>query len=306
MLHAHEAVARCIAVAVILYAPALTRAQQLEPRAYSVSPRGTNFAVVGFGRSSGDVTFDPALPIEDGASTLHAFFFGYARAIGFAGRSASIAVQAPYVWGTLQGLINGSFEQARRSGLADPTLRFAVNLYGAPAMDLEEFKDYRQKTTIGSSVAVVAPLGQYDPARFVNIGSNRWSVKPEIGLSRREGRWYFDLYLGAWVFTDNSNFRGGVRSQNPIGSLQMHVSRNIRRRLWVAFDANYYFGGRTSFNGSRNADIQRNSRAGGTLSIPVTARQSLKFTGSAGARTTIGANFVSIGVAYQYLWGGGL
>ena len=45
---------------------------------------------------------------------------------------------------------------------------------------------------------------------------------------------------------------------------------------------------------------------GATISIPVTKRQSLKFSGSTGAVTNIGADFVSIGVAYQYLWGGGL
>ena len=54
------------------------------------------------------------------------------------------------------------------------------------------------------------------------------------------------------------------------------------------------------------ADLQRNSRLGATISIPVTKRQSLKFSGSSGAVTNIGADFISIGVAYQYLWGGGL
>ncbi|HEY1336893.1 MAG TPA: hypothetical protein VGF59_05255, partial [Bryobacteraceae bacterium] len=96
------------------------------------------------------------------------------------------------------------------------------------------------------------------------------------------------------------------RSQNPIGSSQLHISCNIKRRLWAAFDANYYLGGRTTVNGVRNFDLQRNSRVGGTLAIPVTAHQSLKFTGSTGAVTNIGAAFVSIGVAYQYLWGGGM
>ena len=63
-------------------------------------------------------------------------------------------------------------------------MRFAVNLYGAPAMDLEEFASYRRKTNVGASLVIVAPLGQYDPARFVNIGTNRWAAKPEVGLSR--------------------------------------------------------------------------------------------------------------------------
>jgi len=289
----------------ILHPPLVATAQDLEPRAYSVSPRGTNFAVLAFSRSSGDISFDPTLPVEDANATLHATALVYVRSLSFAGRSANVGLQVPYIWGSLQGLVNGGFEQARRSGLADPAFRFAINLHGAPSMDLDQFRDYRQGTSIGASAVVVAPLGQYDPARLVNIGSNRWAVKPELGMSRRLGRWYFDLYLGAWLFTSNHNYQGGVRRQDPIGNAQVHVSCNIRRRLWAAFDANFYSGGRTSINDMRHADLLRNSRMGGTLSLPLTKRQSVKFNGSTGAVTNIGAAFISISMAYQYMWGGG-
>jgi len=280
-------------------------AQELEPRAYSVSPTGANFAVAGFAHSSGDVDFNPSLPIEDASAALNAAFLGYGRALNFFGRSANVAVTLPYLWGELSGKVNGSPDQARRSGLADPAVRFAVNLYGAPTMDFEQFGRYRQKTNVGASLAIVAPLGQYDPARFVNIGSNRWGAKPEIGFSQRLGRWYADLYLGAWIFSANDDYHGRVRKQDPIGIAQVHLSYNLKPRLWAAFDANYYTGGRTSIDGVARADLQRNSRLGATISIPVTRRQSLKFSGSSGAVTNIGADFISIGVAYQYLWGGG-
>ena len=281
-------------------------AQDLEPRAYSVSPKGTNFAVIGFARASGDVDFDPSLPVEDANAIVHTAFLAYARTLDFFGRSANVAVTLPYVWGHIEGLVNGAPVQAQRSGLANPVMRLAVNLYGAPAMDLEKFRHYRQKTNIGASLTVVVPLGQYDPARLLNIATNRWAIKPEIGISRRFGRWYFDLYLGAWVFSANDNYQGRVREQNPIVSTQVHVSYNFKPRLWAAFDANYYTGGRTYIDGMPRADLQRNSRIGGTITIPLTKRQSLKFSGSRGAITNIGANFLSIGAAYQYLWGGGL
>jgi len=281
-------------------------AQELEPRAYSISPKGVNFGVVGFARSAGDVDFDPALPIEDASTVVHGTFFAYGRALDIFGRSANVAITLPYLWGDLQGKVNGNPQQAHRSGLANPAVRLTVNLYGAPAMDLEQFARYRWKTNIGASVLVVAPIGQYDPARFVNIGTNRWAAKPEIGIMQRFGRWYFDLYLGAWVFSPNNNYQGRVRTQDPIASAQVHVSYNFVSRLWAAFDANYYTGGRTSIDGAPGADQQRNSRLGATISIPVTKRQSLKFSGSSGAVTRIGGDFISIGVSYQYLWGGGL
>jgi len=296
----------CVIPAAILVLWTGCAAQELEPRAYSISPTGTNFIVAGFARSAGDIDFDPALPIEEASAVLHGTFLGYGRSLNFFGRSASIAATDLYIWGNLEGTVSGVPQNARRSGLANPAVRFSVNLYGAPAMNLEQFVTYQRKTNIGASVAVVAPLGQYDAARFVNIGTNRWAVKPEIGLMRRFGRWYLDLYLGTWVFSANSNYQGRVRTQAPIASTQVHVSYSLKPRLWVAFDANYYTGGRTSIEGIPKGDLQRNSRAGGTISIPVTKRQSIKFTGSTGAVTNIGANFVSIGASYQYLWGGGL
>ena len=262
--------------------------------------------VVGLARSSGDIDFDPSLPIEDASAVLYGAFFSYGRTLDFFGRSANVAVTLPYLWGDLKGEVNGSPQQAHRSGFANSAARFSVNLYGAPAMDFEQFTQYRQTTNIGVSAVVVAPLGQYDPARFVNIGTNRWGVKPEIGMSRRVGRWYFDLYLGTWIFSANDNYQGRTRKQDPIGIAQVHVSYNLKPRLWVALETNYYTGGRTSIDGVARADLQRNSRLGATISIPVTKRQSLKFSGSRGAVTNIGADFVSIGVAYQYLWGGRL
>jgi hypothetical protein len=298
---------RILFVATTILAGGVTStAQELEPRAYSISPKGVNFAVIGFARSAGDVNFDASLPIEDGKSVLYTSFFAYARALDFLGRSANVALVFPYVSGDLQAKINGNPEQAHRSGLANPAARFAVNLYGAPAMDLEEFAHYRQQTNIGASVIVVAPLGQYDPGRFVNIATNRWGVKPEVGISQRLGRWYLDFYLGVWVFSANDAYLGRVRKQDPIASAQMHLSYNFKPRLWAAFDANYYIGGRTSIDGVQRADLQRNSRVGGTITIPLTRRQFLKFSGSSGAVTNIGADYKSLGIAYQYVWGGGL
>jgi hypothetical protein len=174
-------------------------------------------------------------------------------------------------------------------------------------MNLQQLASWRQATTIGASLSVMAPIGEYDHTKVINLGGNRWSFKPEIGLSHRVGpRWIFDLYGGVWLFTDNDDFQGRTREQDPIWNAQLHVSYNIRPRLWAAFDANFYEGGRTTVDGVEKADLQRNSRVGITFSAPLSRRQSFKFTYSRGAISTIGADFDAFAVAYQYLWGGGL
>jgi hypothetical protein len=290
---------------VLLFGLALpSNAQELEPGAYSVSPIGANILVATNAIAGGDVTFDPSLPVEDAKATINTIVIAYVRSLDFFGRSANVGFVAPYSIGHVEGLYIGEFTEVDRSGFRDPVVRFAFNLFGAPAMDLKSFASYRQKTNIGFSLVAAFPLGEYDPTKLINLGSNRWAVKPEAALSRAMGRWTLELYGGVWLFTDNDDFFGGkTRSQDPIGSAQIHLVYTFRPRLWAAFDANFYAGGRTSVDGRLNQDLQRNSRAGLTIAVPLDPRQSLKFSYSRGAYTTIGADFHALAVGYQLLWG---
>jgi hypothetical protein len=109
-------------------------------------------------------------------------------------------------------------------------------------------------------------------------------------------------------FADNKKYYPGTatRSQAPIASTQFHLSYNIRPRLWASFNANFYAGGRTSIDGVPKQDLQKNSRLGTTVSIPLTRRQSVKVVYSTGAYTTLGAAFQAVAVGWQYFWGAGL
>ena len=98
---------------------------------------------------------------------------------------------------------------------------------------------------------MLAPTGQYDPQRLVNISSNRWAFRPEIGPSQPFGSWFAETSAGVWLFTDNNNFFGGhVRSQAPIEEIQIHGGYTFRPGLWLAADATYYTSGETSWTAS--------------------------------------------------------
>src|SRR5207244_3911281 len=119
----------------------------------------------------------------------------------------------------------------------------------------------------------------------------RWAFKPEAGFTRTLRSWMLELDLGAWFFTQNSNFRQGhVREQQPIGSTQGHVSYTFRPGLWVSLDGIFYAGGRTTLDGVRQLDEIGNSRLGGTLSLPLphSRSQSLKLAFTKGATTRVG------------------
>ena len=94
------------------------------------------------------------------------------------------------------------------SGFGDPRFRFSVNFSGAPALSLQEFAGYRQDLILGASLQVSA-LGQYDADKGVNIGTNRWSIKPELGLSKAFGPLTLELAAGVSMYTDNHDFFGG-------------------------------------------------------------------------------------------------
>jgi hypothetical protein len=278
-------------------------AQQLEPRAYSPSPVGLNFLGLAYYYSSGGVVLDPSLPIQNVRAKVSTAAPYYGRTFGLFGRQASVTLTTPYAWGTVHGDVKEAGRTVDRSALADPQLRFAVNLIGGPALTPQEFSRHEPETTLGTSLIVVAPLGQYAPSKLINLGANRWAFKPELGLSHPVGNWGVEFYAGVWLFTANDDFFGGqVKRQDPLASFQTHVVYTIRPRLWAAFDFTYYAGGETTVDGRRQNDRQGNTRAGLTVSLPVARSQSLKLSYTNGVSTRVGSAFQTIGVAWQWLW----
>jgi hypothetical protein len=277
--------------------------QDLEPRAYSAAPIGAHFLVLGLAYSSGSVLLDPSVPITDIAARIGLAASSYAATFDLAGRTASLAVILPYALGKVSGLVGEDFETITRSGFGDLRMRAAVNLLGGRALTPREFAGRKPAPTLGASLVVVAPLGQYYPDKLVNIGTNRWAFKPEIGLSVPAGKWVLDLAASVWLFNDNADFYGGQRrSQNALWAGQGHVSYTFRPGLWLAADLTFYTGGRTSLDGVVKDDRQENSRGGLTLSVPLAKAYSLKVSWSTGVITRIGGEFTVFGLAFQYRW----
>ncbi len=281
-------------------------AQDLEPRAYSPSPVGTSFVGMAFSRSSGDVSFDPTIPITNAQATLYSTGFGVGQTFGVLGRQAIFTAVLPYAWGTGTGDVGNNLNSVYRSGLADIKTRLSVNLRGVPAMSVKEFARMPPHGFIvATSLTISAPSGQYGNTKLVNLGTNRWSFKPEIGVSFPvKKKWDLDVYGAAQFFTTNGSFYPGssTRSQEPLASIQGHVSYTLRQRLWVAFDATWYGGGSTITDGGAPSERQANSRVGGTMSMPLKKGQSLKITYSSGVSGRIGSKFNTLGVGWQYVW----
>lgn len=291
-----------LVAAIVLAAAVPGPAQELEPRAYRTAPVGFNFLLATYQWSSGNVLIDPTVPIEDLNVDLHTATVSYMRTLGLFGRSASFTVSVPYGYITGSARVEGDLVTASRAGSADLRMRVVVNLLGGPAMTPKEFAQHPRGRSMGVSLTVLAPTGQYDPTRLINFGANRWGFKPEIGYSSIKGRWILDAALGVWFFTANDDFLGVRREQDPIGSFQAHLSYDITKKIWLSLDANYFTGGRTTTGGELKDDLQKNSRTGLTLSLPLRPRHSLRLAVATGAFTRIGADFDQFSVSYLYRW----
>ncbi len=198
-------------------------------------------------------------------------------------------------------------ESGRRdvSGIGDVSALLSINLIGAPSMNRESFQEFRQnpQPVLGASVKIVAPTGQYDADRLINIGTNRWAVRARLGYTQPlvSKKWVMELAVGAWFFENNDEFLGQTRKQDPITAIDFSVIRRFRPGFWGSLDLNYYLGGRSTFGGNKAADFQRNSRFGITLAYPFKGAHAIKASFSNGIATKSGGDYQAIGISYAYL-----
>lgn len=275
----------------------------MEPRSYSPSPVGLNFAGMAYQSTSGGVAVDPSLPIDNVDAHLQGAVFGVGRTFPLLGRTASMAALVPFVWGKVSGDVFEEQRSAERQGFADSRLRLAVNLLGGPARSAAEFATREPAMTVGTSLTVILPTGEYMPDKLINLGSNRWALKPEFGIYKPLGRWAVEASAGAWFYTDNRDFFGGSRrQQDPLATAQLHVSYTFRPSLWVAVSGTWYGGGETTLDGVSKSDRQDNTRFGITMSVPVQRGLSLKLGWANGVTTRIGSAFQTLTAGLQYAW----
>ncbi len=247
-------------------------AQELSPRAYWPAPKGTKVAVLGYSYSFGDVLTDPSLPITGMDSRIHVGLAAYLQTLNVFGRTANFLIEIPYIIGNSKGALFGGPKSRDISGIADIGITLSANLFGAPSMNPEEFQELRRNPhpILGASLKVLVPTGVYETDKLINVGANRWAVKTELGyMIPLENKWLLEIEAGAWFFTDNDEFLGVTMEQYPVFAGELHLVRRFKPGFWAALDLNFFAGGRSTVGGKLSADLQRNSRIGGTIVYPV-------------------------------------
>ena len=285
------------------------RAQDLEPRRWSHLPTNLNVLGVAAGWTEGDILFDPVLLIEDATFDVYVTGLGYVRTFEFLGKSARVDVNVPYASGRWEGLLDGVYTTVRRRGFMDPRLRFSMNLYGAPALSGKEFVQYRREhpidTTIGIGLQVQLPLGDYNNQKLINLGYNRFYVRPQLGVLHQHNKWQFELTGSVFLYQKNDEFwNGNELKQKPLWFLQGHVIYTFKPGWWASVSGGYAYGGHSDINGTRKFDDKRSRYIALSLGVPINARQGIKFTYfTSDTNVSIGNNTDALVAAWSINWG---
>ena len=278
-------------------------AQDLEARSYSVVPKGMHAAAFSYTFSHGSVVSDFTSPVQDLKVTTSILNLGYVQTFALFNKLARIQVLLPYGFLDGNAKVYGADTSGTRNGFFDAKVKFGMNLFGSPVLSPKEFRLFQEHTVLGASLVISIPSGQYFPDKLINLGSNRWGFKPEIGFSHREGRLYYEIYSGVWFFTGNNEFFNKSRlDENPLLSFQAHIDYIFKSKIWVALNGGFARGGQTTLNGHDQDDAQQNWRIGGTFSVPFDAHQSVKAMLNTGVATKAGQNYTAFTLVYQYIW----
>ena len=298
----------CLNLSFILGLPSLCFAQELEPRRWSHLPTGTNFLGAGYSYTDANIFLDPVLRIEDAKMKMHTWGMKYTRTFELFQKSGRIDYAQAYQRGQWDGLLNGTPASTERSGLSDSILRLAINLYGAPPLEIQEFEAYRAKvdveTIFGAALVVHLPTGEYMSDKFINLGTNRFTFRPQFGVVHNRGKWSFELTGAVWLYTDNNDFYNGMKlEQDPYFTSQIHLVYTIRPGLWSSVSGGYGYGGRSTLDGIKKDDRKENLAWALSVGCPITRQLGVKVVYlSSRTQESIGYDTDGVSASVSIVW----
>jgi len=180
-------------------------------------------------------------------------------------------------------MVSGQPASVTRSGLADPRIRFSYNIIGPPSDTIEELVGYLRNnpvnTTVGVSLAISLPFGNYLEDKLLNIGFNRLTLRPQIGLLHNWNKWSYELTGSVFIFGDNNAFfNGNKRTQAPIYAIQTHLNYRFSPAIWTSIGVAYGSGGTSEINDASKNDLRKDVLVGYSLGLKLSASQSLKLS----------------------------
>lgn len=255
--------------------------EEMEPRRWAHLPIDTNFIGGGYAYTKADIGFDPVLRIENGQMDMHTWAAKYIRSFALFEKTARIDLLQAYQEGSWTGLLDGVSTTVKRSGWSDTNVRFAINLYGSPPMKGKEYASYRAatevETIVGAGLAVQLPTGNYMEDKLINLGTNRFTFRPQLGVVHSWGNWSLETTGLVALYTDNNEFYNGKKlEQDPLYIIHSHLIYTFRPGVWAGVSGGYDYGGKSTVDGTSKDDLKQNLGWAFSLGFPVSRRLGVK------------------------------
>jgi hypothetical protein len=282
-------------------------AQFTDPQTYQNTPVGINQLELAYAYVRSNTSIDTSFIVTGAKFNLNQGLIDYTRYFAFLHRTAWVEASIPVA--NLNGSITGTTIAGSTTGSGDSAYTAAILLKGGPALSPEQFAEAETTTSIGLSLSTTAPTGQYNPNKLLNLGSDRWSFKPELAISKPFGpeqRWVFDAYANSYFYTDNASYRGAeVLRQRALLGLEGHISYGFNNTISASLDTRYSFRGDTTVGGVNQDNPQRNFILGSEIVVSPNSRNSFIFEFAKATVHKNGPSLTGFAVKYDYTWGKG-
>ena len=257
------------------------------PRAYQLLPENTRVLSQYYIGTRGNFTATPGTVIRDAEIDVNLGLTQFTQTFDIGGRQAGVLAILPY--GNLSGSlgIGGTSINGSDSGLGDIVLGFVYGAYGAPSLSREDYFTYDPGLSINALARLTLPTGSYDSSQSLNLGANRWALELGLPVTYFVGSSFLDKSLMSFeiqpkitIFGDNDNApgSGGTLEQDPLYTIEAHVTRNFGQAFWGSLDALYTYGGETQTNGVSANNKQESLALGVTGNLNLSEAASIKAT----------------------------
>ncbi|NRB42169.1 MAG: transporter [Pseudomonadales bacterium] len=279
-----------------------------QPRQWSHLPMGASFLGIAYAKTTADIYFDPALSLQDVEMDIDTIAFKYIYGFEMLGKSARVDVVLPYQHGHWKGRVDGVEQAISRKGMADSIVRVGINLLGAPALNGKHYLQYRlgknSETIIGTAMVLRLPTGQYDSDKLINLGNNRYSLRPQLGVTHMAGSWTAELTAELSLFSDNTDFNQGQRlEEEALYFVHAHIIYSFRPGVWLSASTGFDDGGKTRVNGKVTTEHKRNTGWALSAAYPINKKSGLRLNYVAtGTREDTGLDSNTTTFSYSHMF----
>ena len=283
--------ARCILIAAIstsMFGPGIAFAGSGDgPRSFPLLPEDINLVTAYALSQTGDQLINPGEIIPEADIDADIGILQYTHTFSVYGHLGAVFGALPYA--KIKGSVplGGSTGtvSAKDTGFGGTILGGVIGLVGSPALSGQEFAEHQPGFQLGLVGKAFLPTGSYNSDKVISVGSNRLAGQLVLPITYSIGSSMVDRHLTTFeilpsvtFFEDNSDPSGDANTtgQDPLYTLESHVTRNLTKTVWASFGGIYNYGGETSTDGVSNNDRRQSFGLGASVSFAATSSTSVK------------------------------